>query len=77
MKPCLVKPCLQHDGTSWRYGPKRISDNSVMKHIKIMYMAPPIRDKLLKKNRVKLARLRKKYQELEEECRMLSEHKRV
>lgn len=72
-----MKPRLQHDGTSWRCGSKRISDNSAMKRIKIMYMVPPVRDEVLKKKRAKLACIQKKHQELEEECRMLSEHKRV
>lgn len=35
-----VRPCLQHDGTNWRCGPKRLSDASAMKRLKIMHMEP-------------------------------------
>lgn len=72
-----MKPCLQYDGTSWRCGPKRLSERSAMKRLKIMHMMPPVRERLLKEKRDKLARLRKEHQELEEECKMLSEYERV
>lgn len=37
----LVRPpCLQQDGTTWLCGPKRLSDASQMKRLKIMHMEP-------------------------------------
>lgn len=65
-------PCLQHDGTSWRYGPKRLSDVSAMKRLKIIHMESSARKKLLEKKESEIVVLTKRLKELEEECRMLS-----
>lgn len=38
----LVSACLQHDGTTWFCGPKRLSDASAMKRLKMMHMEPSL-----------------------------------
>lgn len=68
----LVRPCLQYDGTTWRSGPKHLSDASAMKRLKMMHVEPSTQKRLLKQKGDELVLLARRMKDLEEDCKMLS-----